>query len=61
MKKIIVTGHLGFIASAFCELYRDKYDITGIDFAGWGSMEKNLFPGVEIFAPIYLMPHRYAR
>jgi len=47
MKKIIVTGHLGFIASAFCELYRDKYDITGIDFAGWGSMEKNLFPGVE--------------
>jgi dTDP-glucose 4,6-dehydratase len=47
MKKIIVTGHLGFIASAFCEMYREKYEITGIDFAGWGSMEQNLFPGVE--------------
>ncbi len=46
MKNIIVTGHLGFIASAFCELYRDKYDITGVDFAGWGSMASNLFDGV---------------
>lgn len=47
MKKIIVTGHLGFIASSFCELYRDNYDITGVDFAGWGSMERNLAEGVS--------------
>lgn len=46
MKKIIVTGHLGFIGSAFCEQFSNKYDITGIDFAGWGSMEKNLADGI---------------
>lgn len=47
MKRIIVTGHLGFIGSAFCELFRDKYEITGVDYAGWGSMQRNLFPGVR--------------
>ena len=47
MKRILVTGHLGFIASAFCELFGSKYEITGVDFAGWGSMEENLFPGVR--------------
>lgn len=47
IKRIIVTGHLGFIASAFCEAFHDQYDITGVDFAGWGSMEKNLVPGVK--------------
>lgn len=45
-KKLIVTGHLGFIASAFCRLYGEKYRITGVDFGGWGSMERNLAPGV---------------
>ncbi len=47
MKDIVVTGHLGFIASAFCERYAGKYEITGIDFAGWGSMERNLAAGVR--------------
>jgi dTDP-glucose 4,6-dehydratase len=45
-KKLLVTGHLGFIASAFCHLYKDTYEITGVDFAGWGSMEQNTVPGV---------------
>lgn len=45
--KLLVTGHLGFIASAFCEIFRDRYEIAGIDFAGWGSMEENLMPGVR--------------
>jgi len=47
IERIIVTGHLGFIASAFCEAFREQYEITGIDFAGWGSMERNLMPGVR--------------
>ena len=47
IEHIIVTGHLGFIASAFCEAFHDRYEITGIDFAGWGSMERNLIPGVR--------------
>jgi dTDP-glucose 4,6-dehydratase len=46
-KKLVVTGHLGFIASAFCHLYRDNYEITGVDFAGWGSMERNCVPGIS--------------
>ncbi|MBN1757985.1 MAG: GDP-mannose 4,6-dehydratase [Chitinispirillaceae bacterium] len=46
LKKLLVTGHLGFIASAFCNRYRDRYDITGVDFAGWGSMEENCPEGV---------------
>ncbi len=44
--KLLVTGHLGFIASAFCELYKTKYDITGVDFLGWGALEQNLADGV---------------
>ncbi len=47
IERIIVTGHLGFIASAFCEAYKGRYEITGIDFAGWGSMERNLVEGVK--------------
>ncbi len=47
IERIIVTGHLGFIASAFCEKFSDRYEITGVDFGGWGSMEKNLMPGVK--------------
>ena len=47
IERIIVTGHLGFIASAFCEIFRDCYEISGIDFAGWGSMKRNLIPGVR--------------
>ena len=47
IERIIVTGHLGFIASAFCEAYHDRYEITGVDFAGWGSMERNLVAGVR--------------
>lgn len=46
-EKIVVTGHLGFIASAFCQNFQDRYEITGIDFAGWGSMAENLAPGVR--------------
>lgn len=46
-RKLLVTGHLGFIASAFCHLFKDRYQITGVDFGGWGSMEQNAVPGVE--------------
>ena len=46
-KNLLVTGHLGFIASAFCNMFKDRYRITGIDFAGWGSMERNLAAGVD--------------
>jgi dTDP-glucose 4,6-dehydratase len=45
--KLLVTGHLGFIASTFCEIFRDRYQIVGVDFAGWGSMEENLVSGIE--------------
>jgi dTDP-glucose 4,6-dehydratase len=45
-RKLLVTGHLGFIGSAFCWLCRDRYEIAGLDFCGWGSMEENLAPGV---------------
>ncbi|MBN1578013.1 MAG: GDP-mannose 4,6-dehydratase [Chitinispirillaceae bacterium] len=45
--RLLVTGHLGFIASTFCHRYKDNYQITGVDFAGWGSMERNLVPGVR--------------
>lgn len=45
--KLLVTGHLGFIASGFCEIFQDRYEIIGVDFAGWGSMEENLTPGVR--------------
>lgn len=43
---LVVTGHLGFIASAFCLNHRDEFDITGIDFAGWGALEQNCAPDV---------------
>ena len=33
MKKILVTGHRGFLGSAFCERYRGAYDIVGYDLA----------------------------
>ncbi len=45
-RRLLVTGHLGFIASAFCERFRDRYDITGVDFLGWGALERNLADGV---------------
>jgi dTDP-glucose 4,6-dehydratase len=48
-KKLLVTGHLGFIASAFCHQFKDVYEMAGVDFAGWGSMEKNLVSGVKDF------------
>jgi dTDP-glucose 4,6-dehydratase len=46
-RKLVVTGHLGFIGSAFCWNYRDSYTLVGVDFAGWGSMKENLAPGVR--------------
>ena len=46
-KRVVVTGHLGFIASAFCHKFRDRYEIFGIDFLGWGAMEQNLAPGIQ--------------
>jgi dTDP-glucose 4,6-dehydratase len=49
IQRIIVTGHLGFIASAFCEAFGRTYEISGVDFAGWGSMPENLMPGVRDF------------
>jgi dTDP-glucose 4,6-dehydratase len=49
VQKLLVTGHLGFIASAFCEIFHDRYRISGVDFGGWGSMEENLSPGVRDF------------
>ena len=45
--RLLVTGHLGFIGSAFCRAFRDRYEIAGVDFAGWGSMEQNLAPSVR--------------
>jgi dTDP-glucose 4,6-dehydratase len=45
-EKLLVTGHLGFIASAFCNRFKNDYTITGVDFAGWGSMEENCPEGV---------------
>ena len=45
--RLLVTGHLGFIASAFCANFRDHYEIVGVDFAGWGAMEQNLASGVR--------------
>ncbi len=45
-KKLLVTGHLGFIASSFCNRFKNTYSITGVDFAGWGSMEENCPEGV---------------
>ena len=45
--RLLVTGHLGFIASAFCANYRDRYEIVGVDFSGWGAMEENLASGVR--------------
>jgi dTDP-glucose 4,6-dehydratase len=44
---LLVTGHLGFIGSTFCELYSEQYAITGIDYAGCGSMVENLAGGVR--------------
>lgn len=44
---LLVTGHLGFIASAFCHLYSDRYTLAGIDFGGWGSMERNRVDGMN--------------
>ena len=38
MKSLIVTGHLGFVGSAFCTLFARDYRIIGVDYAGPGSM-----------------------
>jgi len=46
-RRLLVTGHLGFIASAFCNIFSQRYEIFGVDFAGWGSMEQNLTLGVQ--------------
>ncbi len=46
-RKLLVTGHLGFIASAFCHQYRGTYEITGVDFCGWGAMEENCAEGIS--------------
>jgi dTDP-glucose 4,6-dehydratase len=48
-KKLLVTGHLGFIASAFCNLFKDTYKLAGVDFGGWGSMESNRVEGISDF------------
>jgi dTDP-glucose 4,6-dehydratase len=45
--KLLVTGHLGFIGSAFCHLFKDKYEIIGVDFHGFGSSIKNLASGIS--------------
>ncbi|MBN1309500.1 MAG: GDP-mannose 4,6-dehydratase [Chitinispirillaceae bacterium] len=48
-QRLLVTGHLGFIASAFCHRYKDSYRIAGVDFDGWGAMKRNLVEGVRDF------------
>jgi dTDP-glucose 4,6-dehydratase len=45
--RILVTGHLGFIGSNFCRLFANRYSFVGIDYRGWGSLPRNLEPGVE--------------
>ena len=45
-RRLVVTGHLGFIGSMFCEAFHDRYEMFGVDFSGWGSMPENLAPGV---------------
>jgi dTDP-glucose 4,6-dehydratase len=45
-KRLLVSGSLGFIGSAFCHMYQEKYEIVGVDFAGWGALERNRAPGV---------------
>lgn len=45
-RKLLVTGHLGFIGSAFCRKYISEYEIVGVDFLGYGAMEENLAQGV---------------
>ena len=47
IKRLLVTGSLGFIGSAFCHKYSERYEIFGVDFGGWGSMEENLAPGIH--------------
>jgi len=46
-KRLLVSGTHGFIGSAFCHRLRDKYEIFGVDFAGWGGLESNLPPNVQ--------------
>src|SRR5438045_1064028 len=46
-RRLLITGHLGFIGSAFCKLFCHTYDIYGVDNGGWGSMEANLVIGVH--------------
>src|SRR5712691_1502138 len=46
-RRLVVTGHLGFVGSAFCRMFHDSYEIIGVDFGGWGSMEQNLCSGVR--------------
>jgi dTDP-glucose 4,6-dehydratase len=45
-KKLLVTGARGFIGSAFCHKFCSRYDIVGVDFGGWGSMDQN--PPLEV-------------
>lgn len=45
-KRLLVSGHLGFIGSAFCHAFAGRFDIVGVDFGGWGSMAENLAPDV---------------
>jgi dTDP-glucose 4,6-dehydratase len=47
LNSLIVTGHLGFIGSAFCTLFSRDYQIIGVDYAGPGSMNENLVADVE--------------
>jgi dTDP-glucose 4,6-dehydratase len=44
--KALVTGHLGFIASGFCAIARERFDLVGVDHLGWGALTENLAPGV---------------
>lgn len=33
----------------FCETYKDCYEIFGVDYAGWGSLDLNLTAGIRDF------------
>jgi len=61
IRRLLVTGHLGFIGSTFCELYSNRYSIAGVDIGGWGSMEQNLVSGVQSFRADIADPHEIQR
>ncbi len=46
MKKVLITGGAGFIGSNFCNINKDKYEVTALDNLFLGD-EKNLDPDIK--------------